>query len=383
MDSISLQHARNIILNRQLLASKPKPKSKKNLLEIIEQLGYVQIDTISIVERAHHHILWTRMPGYERKMLDELLEKDKKIFEYWSHAAAFLPMRDYRFTFFRRDRYRKHYEAWAKENKKTVKFVLDRITSEGPMQSKDFEHTGKVKAAGWWDWKPAKYALQHLFHDGTLMIASRKGFQKVYDLTERVLPSEIDTSVPTVNEYNEHLIINTINSYGFASAKEITYLRYSDKKSFSKVLNNLLEEKKIRQIKISGINNDVYFTTEGNLKSKKESKNIHILSPFDNLIIQRKRLNNIFGYDYQVEFYLPAAKRKFGYFCMPVLYGNDFIGKIDAKANRQTGIFEVINYFPEKEKITKPIVKEALEEKLSSLADFTGCKSLNRNSLIL
>ena len=157
----------------------------------------------------------------QKNYADELLEKDKKIFEYWSHAAAFLPISEYRFSFYRQDKYRKSYHAWAMKNKKIVKLVLDRIKTEGPLQSKDFEHTGK-KGDGWWDWKPAKYALQHLFHEGTLMIASRKGFQKVYELTENVLPKETDTTVPTEEEFHEHMVISAINSFGFAAKKKLS-----------------------------------------------------------------------------------------------------------------------------------------------------------------
>ncbi len=378
---ISINEARFLALQNQKLHDVSGGKTKKDLLKIIEAIGYVQIDTISIVERAHHHILWTRMPAYTKTMLDELLEIDKKIFEYWSHAAAFLPMKDYRFSYYRQDKYRKNHEAWAKKNRKIVKFVLDRIKAEGPLQSRDFEHDGK-KSGGWWDWKPAKNALQHLFHEGILMIASRKGFQKVYDLTENVLPKEIDTTVPTDEEFHEHMVLSAINSYGFAAEKEIKYLRNNNSKILKSVINKLKEENKIVELKIKGIESETYFSTEKNFKRIKNGEGsslLHILSPFDNLIIQRKRTKNIFDFDYTVEFYLPASKRKFGYYCMPVLYGNKFIGRLDAKAIRQTGKFEIINYFPEGKKLMSVQLKEDLREKVTELSAFTGCKEVNWN----
>jgi uncharacterized protein YcaQ len=379
---ISIKEARFLALNSQRLLNISKGKTKRDLFKIIEAIGYVQIDTISIVERAHHHILWTRMPAYKRTMLDELLEKDKKIFEYWSHAAAFLPMKDYRFSFYRQEKYRKNYEVWAKKNRKIVNHVLDRIKAEGALQSKDFEHTGK-RGNGWWDWKPAKYALQHLFHEGTLMIASRKGFQKVYDLTENVLPKETDTTIPTEEEFHEHMILGAINSYGFAAEKEIKYQRANDAKILKSVINKLKEENRIVEFKIKGIESQTYYSAEKNLKRIKnaeESSLLHILSPFDNLIIQRKRTKNIFDFNYTVEFYLPASKRTYGYYCMPVLYGSKFIGKIDAKANRQTGIFEIINYFPENKKFLTLKIKEGLREKITELSIFTGCEEVNWNN---
>ena len=381
---INKNEARYLALQNQKLLNVFSGKTKKDLLKIIEAIGYVQIDTISIVERAHHHILWTRMPAYKRTMLDELLEKDKKIFEYWSHAAAFLPIKDFRFSFYRQEKYRKNYEVWANKNRKIVNLVLDRIKAEGPLQSKDFDHTGK-KGNGWWDWKPAKYALQHLFHEGTLMIASRKGFQKVYDLTENVLPKETDTTVPTEEEFYEHMILSAINSFGFAAEKEIKYQRANDAKILKNVINRLKEENNIVEFKIRGIESETYYSTDKNLKRIKnsdESSLLYILSPFDNIIIQRKRTKNIFDFDYTVEFYLPASKRTFGYYCMPVLYGNKFIGRLDAKANRQTGIFEIINFFPEDKKLTTLKIKEALKEKITELSLFTGCEEVNWNGKI-
>jgi uncharacterized protein YcaQ len=381
---ISINEAKYLALQSQRLFDVSNGTTKKDLLKIIGAIGYIQIDTISIVERAHHHVLWTRMPAYQRDMLDELLEKDKKIFEYWSHAAAFLPMRDFRYTFYRRDKYRVHYKTWSEQNKKIVKHVLDRIKAEGPLQSRDFEDEGKHKT-GWWDWKPAKYALQHLFHEGTLMIASRKGFQKVYDLTENILPKNVDTSIPTEEEYTGHLILNAINANGLAGEKEMIYQRYHSPLILKSTINKLAEEKKILELKIKGIEKEIYYTTKQNLKHLKEDKNpsqIHILSPFDNLIIQRKRLKNIFRFDYVIECYVPAVKRKFGYFCMPVLAGSEFIGKVDAKADRAKKVFEVINYFPEKGKKLNTVLKNALKIKVKELAIFTGCEEVNWNNKI-
>ena len=236
-ESISVQEARELIITKQLLNSKNIPKSPEQLLNIIETLGYVQIDTISVVERSHHHILWIRMNKYQRPMLDELM-KSKKIFEYWSHAAAYLPIKDFRFSLIRKKRYSDKYKTWGKANKKVISFVLDRIKSEGALQSKDFEGDGN-KANGWWNWKPAKDALDFLFHKGDLMIKERIGFQKVYDLTERILPDNADTEFPTESEFYEHLILTSLNSNAIVSEREITYQRKFNPELFRSVLNKL------------------------------------------------------------------------------------------------------------------------------------------------
>ncbi|HMS33730.1 MAG TPA: crosslink repair DNA glycosylase YcaQ family protein [Ignavibacteria bacterium] len=370
---ISKKEARAIIISSQKLSGQFGLKSKDRLLKIIESIGYVQIDTISVVERSHHHILWTRLPGYKKQMLDDLLETDKSIFEYWSHAAAYLPMKYYRYSLIRKNNYSRRNKDWEKSNKKILKFVYDRISSEGPLQSKDFEDK-KSKSTGWWDWKPSKNALDFLFHKGELMIKARKGFQKVYDLTERVLPDNVDTSIPSESEFYEHLILSSVNSNGFASIREITYSRRFDRIKFAMTLNRMLEEKSIQRINISGLP-DEYFTTGEilNISGKLKSKVVHILSPFDNLIIQRKRLKDIFDFDYTIECYVPEAKRIFGYFIMPVLYGDKFIARIDAKADRANDTFVIKNIFPE----GKPVSRNALSGKLKSLSEFCGCNNIS------
>lgn len=375
---ISIEDARYLALHNQLLLDNNTGNSKKDLLNVIRQLGYVQIDTISIVERAHKHILWTRFPAYKNEMLDELIDKDKKVFEFWDHAAAYMPMEHFRFTNKRKELYAERHKNWSAKNKKLLNYIIERIKIEGPLLSRDFDEPGKRGA--WWDWKPAKDGLEFLFHTGKLVLRSRKNFQKVYDLPERFLPGNTDTSLPTDEELSEHLIMKSIKANGFASEKEITYLRHHNRQATKKVITELVEGKKIIPIGIQKDENEIYYTTSKILKqlnTKKVNNNIHILSPFDNLIIQRKRLKSLFGFDFVIEFYLPAPKRKFGYYCMPVLYNDKFICKIDAKAERKTGTFKVINIFTEgnSNKLSKQTGK-LVTAKLEKLAEFSGCTKL-------
>lgn len=375
---IHLDEARKLIIASQQFNNFNSPDNKRQLQNIIENLGYVQIDTISVVERSHHHILWSRMRSYSKSMLDELMEEDKSIFEYWSHAAAFLPVKDYRFSLIRKRNYGKKYKEWKKKNKKILKYVYDRIKREGPLQSRDFDDY-RNKTTGWWDWKPSKDALDFLFHEGKLMIASRKGFQKVYDLTERVLPAYVNLKFPSEKEFYRYLILSSVNSNGLAGEKEITYLRTYDKKIFKVILNELLEEKKIIKLTLQNIEHDSFYTLPEKLNllnNLKTDSSFHILSPFDNLIIQRKRIKTLFNFDYQIECYLPASKRKFGYFCMPILYGDNFIGKVDAKADRKNKEFRIIKIFWEdKVKLNKPMAIN-LTEKFNQLAKFSGCEKV-------
>jgi len=177
----------------------------------IKHIGYVQIDTISVVERAHHHTIWSRVDNYKPQHLPQLLER-KKIFEYWFHAAAILPIDDFRFALPRMESFKAGEKHWFKNiDKKLMRNVLKRIEIEGPLLARDFEDT-KNTNTGWWDWKPAKQALEQLFMQGELMVASREGFQKRYDLTERVLPNSIDTRIPSIENEAQHLVDTTIRA---------------------------------------------------------------------------------------------------------------------------------------------------------------------------
>lgn len=347
---------------------------KNGALKVVEHLGYVQIDTLSVVARAHHHTLWNRLPDYQELYLNELLEKDKTIFEYWSHAASYLPMCDYRFSLPRKQLFATGKSHWFEQDKKVNKYVLERIKTDGPLQSKDFEHIRNTPS-NWYEWKPAKRALEQLFMEGKLMVAKRQGFQKVYDLTERVLPNGIDTSTPTEKEVAALLIKRAIQSNGLVEEKEIAYLRPKLKEHIKKELQHLVKSGFIMEIKVEN-QSAIYFSTQEQLNALnrlKRSSEIHFLSPFDNAIIQRKRVQNLFNFDYQIECYVPEAKRKYGYFCLPILYNNQFVGRFDPKADRKTKTFYVKQlHFESNFNPTKDF-EVLFNEKLNAFAKFNGC----------
>jgi uncharacterized protein YcaQ len=373
--TISKEDARQIILASQGLMDNFFGKRKEGTLNVIEHLGYVQIDTISVVERAHHHTIWTRVNDYHKKYLEELVN-EKKVFEYWSHAAAYLPMQDYRFSLVRKERYINAKERWY-NNKKMLRFVLDRIKAEGPLQSKDFEEN--KKKAGWWEWKESKRALEQLFMEGKLMAAGRKGFQKVYDLTERVLPPDVNTAAPTPDEYAEYLVRKTIRANGLAAQKEIGYLRPHTRASVEQAIKRLIKQGEIIPVAMDE-GKELLYTTIETLEqgiSVSVRKTVKILSPFDNSVIQRNRLKNIFGFDYTIECYVPEKKRVYGYFCLPVLYGNEFVGRIDCKAERENELLVVRKQFFEKGFKPTQKFKDAFETSLQKFAKFNGCSSVS------
>ena len=358
--------ARHIIIESQGL------NRSELLLEIINRLGYIQIDTLAVAERAHHHVLHSRSSAYEKDDLDQLMI-NREAFEYWSHAAAYLPISDYRFSLIKKNQFQNGAVShWFPKDNKTSRYVLDRITAEGSMQSKDFKDT-KAKSE-WYNHKPAKIALEQLFMEGKLMIVGRKNFQKIYDLTEKVLPTGIDTSTPTLSEYCEYLIISTLRAQGLATIEEIGYLRKGIKPHLKSAIAQLLETQEVTTVQVEG-NDQQYYMLSDHIDSN-ASTDLHILSPFDNLVIQRKRLANLFEFEYQIECYVPEAKRKYGYYVLPVLYKDRFVARFDPKADRKTGVFTIKNLYFEPNYIPDDSFYLAFAKKLRAFASFCGCQKV-------
>lgn len=340
---LTKKEARNIILAAHGFdKNKPFGTGPSSISNVVQHLGYVQIDTISVVERAHHHILWSRIPGYKAEWLHQAQIKSRSVFEYWSHAAAYLPMQDFRYSIPVMEAFRSKKDRWPKSHRNEMKRILDRIRGEGPVMSRHFE--SDHKGGTWWDWKPEKWALQRLYQEGLLMVSHRDGFQRVYDLPEKIIPAHVDISTPGWREYYTHLIQSTLHAQGIASRSELIHLRHIDHDKFDLVLDELLEARKIVPLKIEGMK--AMYTMAYYLDPFiRISNHVSILSPFDNLVIWRNRLKGVFDFDYTLECYLPAHKREYGYFCLPVLQKDKFIGRLDVKADRKTKTLEIKKAF--------------------------------------
>ncbi|MFB2662954.1 winged helix-turn-helix domain-containing protein [Shewanella mangrovisoli] len=301
--------------------------------ELISRLGYVQIDSINVVERAHHHVLHSRMPQYQTQMLDTALAQGE-IFEYWSHAAAYLPIADYRFSLQRKQLLQNGGKHWFEPDDKVMQEVRARIRAEGPLKASDFEHT-EGKNGAWWDWKPAKKALEQLFMRGELMVVRREKFQKCYDLTERVLPSHINTQAPGESEFARHLIERYLDAHAFGSAAQIAYLRKGIKAHVSEQLTAMQSQGELASFKAEG--QWYFYRPELHITTAIPNR-VWLLNPFDNLLIQRQRLKQWFDFDYQIEVYVPAEKRQYGYYSLAILWRDRFVGRVDVKAERQSGL---------------------------------------------
>jgi uncharacterized protein YcaQ len=374
-ESLSTSQARKLVLLSQRLPLKRQAGSSLDAtLSAIEHLGYIQIDTISAIQRAHHHTLWNRNPEYQNSHLDELMA-NKKIFEYWSHAAAYLPMRDFRFSLPRKKAITSGKENhWYIRDEKIMKSILKSIDTEGPLMAKDFDNKrGKI---GEWQTQPAKQALENLFMQGELMIPYRVNFHKVYDLTERVLPDHIDTSIPATEEYARHLVTRYLQANGLGKASEMTYLLKNTKAQVIFILQELVSNGEVMQISVNGNNYYVLLASLDLLNQPLARSQLKILSPFDNLLIQRKRTLELFGFDYFLECYVPAAKRKFGYFALPVLWDGKLVARLDCKADRRKSHLHIHNLVLESGLAKTEAFAIALSKELASFLQFNECKSL-------
>jgi uncharacterized protein YcaQ len=310
-------------------------QSSSSLTALLQQLSYVQIDSINVVERAHHHVLHSRLADYSTTMLDQAMS-DKTVFEYWSHAAAYLPIKDYRFSLYRKQQLQQGGKHWFEAEHKVMREVKVRISAEGPLKASQFTHGSDIKNGTWWDWKPAKKTLEQLFMQGELMVARRDKFQKVYDLTERVLPKHIDTTVPNDTEFAQHLIQRYLSAHGFGNLQQIQYLRKGLTPLLTKTLAQMCEQGEIARF--TGSNtaaNQVYFYQPKLILPLEIPNKVWLLNPFDNLVIQRQKLKQWFGFDYQIEVYVPETKRQYGYYSLPILWRDRFVGRVDVKADRK------------------------------------------------
>ena len=370
-------------LRAQLLDGRAPLTGKEGVARAIDHLGYVQIDTIAAVARAHHHTLWTRCPDYTPAILHDLQAAERRVFEYWAHAIAYLPLSDYRYYTPRMDRIRAvgpaWLRAWREEHRHVLEEVRRRIETEGALTSKDFEPPPGTRRGTWWDWKPAKRALEILFWQGDLMISERRNFQKVYDLTERILPADVDTTRPTPEELGGFHVRRALSAMGLAREREIVATLHVVKSALvAETLAGMLESRGVLRLSIEGID-EPYYTLPGALDGDPAAAppdRARILSPFDSLIIQRDRIERLFGFSYALECYLPAAKRKHGYFVLPILWRDRLIGRLDPKADRKTETLIVRNLVFEPGFTEFDAALPAFAEAVASFAHFNRCEQI-------
>lgn len=365
------------LFNQGLAKTSRFAKGMDGTLQAIEHLGYVQIDTILVVERAHHHILWSRVPDYELSHLNSLVG-ERQIFEYWYHAASYLPMKDYRYALPAMMSVRKGESRYFNRgDQHLMNEILARVRAEGKIRLRDIDKNNKKSLGNWWNTGPGRRAFEQLYMQGDLMICERNGMEKVYDLTERCLPENIDLSIPTLCEYAQYLFNNTLRAHGAFTWKQLVHLKKNDlKETMRIILKEHIDAGVISAIKLE--NGQTLYVDVAAIEQKVSTDfGLKILSPFDNSLIHRDRLASLFEFDYRIECYVPAAKRVYGYFCLPILYQDELVGRVDCKAHRSIKELEVISLHLEKTVKNKELFFFELEQELKHFAAFNQCSTIN------
>lgn len=350
---ITIQQARLVHLAAQgMLTAPSKAASKSDVLTAIRRMGALQIDTISVVARSPYFVLFSRLGKYDPNWLDELLV-EKALFEQWAHAACFVPIEDFELVRRRilEGQRESYFGSWAEENRGMLDHVLEMVRTNGPMRSTDFE--SEKSPGGWWNWKIEKAALEYWFARGELMVARRDKFQRVYDLTGRVLPDCNDDDVPPLDEVNRRLILKTIHTLGIARPQWIADYYRLKKKVVPPYLEELLEKGLLHQVTVEEWSEPVLYAAadapliQDAARGKLTADYTTLLSPFDPITWDRERARQLFNFDFTIQCYTPAAKRQYGYFPLPILHNGALVGRLDAKAHRKDGIFEVKSIYLE------------------------------------
>jgi uncharacterized protein len=349
--------ARALMLAAQGLDRRPaKRATKAGVLRAIRRMGVLQIDTISVVARSPYLVLWSRLGDYDPRWLDELLVEGK-IFEYWSHEACFLPIEDYPLY-----RHRmlnagsmgwKYSAEWVAAHRQEIDRLLELIRERGAVRAADFERTDG-KASGWWEWKTEKRALEMLFTAGELMIARRHNFQRVYDLRERKHPSWDDTRLPAIEDVRRELAQRAVRALGVTTAAWVSDYFRTDKRQTRETVSALAREGALISLEVEGWKEPALVDPshskllEDAASGKLKPELTTLLSPFDPLVWDRARARAMFDFDYRLECYTPAPKRRYGYFTLPILHRGSLVGRLDAKAHRKEGIFELKSIYVER-----------------------------------
>ncbi|MEA2835621.1 MAG: uncharacterized protein QOD89_171 [Bradyrhizobium sp.] len=332
--------ARHIWLRAQRLdASAPFGDGPQATATAVEHLGYVQIDTINVIERCHHHILWTRIPAYRRADLRQAQSVDKSIFEYWTHALSYVPAKDFRFFMPDMKLHRREGHKWfASVTPADLRKVLRLIRKDGALTIRDIDDDVLVdKEHPWASRKPSKRALQLAFHTGMLAISERNGMLKTYELMQRHFSWDKQPKSASTKEVSNYLLDRALRAQGLVSLDSICHLNAPSKPAIRRLVEARVRRKELIPVVLDGAGKQEHWARPDVLETAGDgaSERVHILSPFDPLIIQRKRTELFFGYGHRFEAYVPKEKRMFGYFALPILVGDEIVAAIDLKTDRK------------------------------------------------
>lgn len=373
--------ARRVFLDRHALTAPPTgPATRADLLALIQTLGFVQVDSINTVARAHDMILWSRRRAYRPQALKRMLERDRSLFEHWTHDAAiipsdFLPL--WRWSI-RRDtpRLLDRYLKWhGPDFQDRLTEVITHIRDHGPAGTGDVGKDEARSKGGWWEWHPSKAALEFLWRSGQLSITRRDGFAKVYDLTERVHGDGPEMPNADALDWAMNAALDRL---GFATTGELAAFwgrfRPDEAAAWADAALHSGEVVPVRIESADGSHRRALARPDLDTDAAPEPKGLRILSPFDPALRDRNRAERLFGFHYRIEVFVPEPKRQFGYYVFPIMEDDRLIGRIDARARRAEGVLSVAGLWleagirPAKARLAK------IEAQLTRLAAFAGCE---------
>lgn len=376
--------ARNLFLHRQGLGDSPTGMLTQGaLLDLIVELGFVQVDSIKTVERAHHMILRSRRDAYRPHLLQTLLEEERRLFENWTHDASIIPSVFYPYW---RRRFKREAESlltrWRMNRREgfesELKKVVRHVKKHGPVMARELKAKGKhateAASGGWWDWHPSKTALEYLWRTGKLAVCGRQGFQKVYDLAERVLPDSAYTQRVSDRQFVNWACASALDRLGTATVSEITQFWGALAPEEGKAWCQRQPRTQLMTVKVESANGAPPRTSyirpqtfEALSSLRDVPERLRIISPFDPVVRDRKRCERLFDFEFRIEVFVPAPKRRYGYYVFPLLERNSFVGRVDIKADRERDALVVLGLWPEAAVTWTPARAKGLDAELNRI----------------
>jgi len=387
---LTLSAARHLHLSAQGLLKKPRRRAKPtDILPAIQRMSLLQIDTINIVARSPYLVLFSRLGAYSPEWLDNALSNGE-LMEYWAHEACFLPRSDFALV---RHRMRapdkmgwKYRKEWMEQHAQEIKALTEHIQQNGPVRSADFEHPRKG-ASGWWEWKPHKRHLEGLFTAGEVMVIARRNFQRVYDLTHRVMPHWDDERDMLSQSAAEAIMLeNSARSLGIFRPQWLADYYRLRQPALAPLMQEWQAQQRIIPVEVESLgamwlHSDLLPELELALAGKLTATHSAVLSPFDPVVWDRKRAEQFFDFSYRLECYTPAPKRQYGYFVLPLLHKGQLVGRMDAKMHRKAGELEIISlYLEEGTRVTAGLEK-GLHAAITEFAAWQGATRVRLGQL--
>ena len=388
---VSREAARRLMIERQGITEPQGDVGKRRVYDTVDRLGCLQIDTISVVERAHHLTLWSRLGCHEKGLLGELAYGDRSLFEHYAHALCYIPFKDYRFYLSQMERrgedMRERFARRTGSDPEFIDRVLRRVEDEGPLSSSDFE--GPRTVDGWGNWKPAKLAMELLYRAGVLLIHHRRSFQKYYDLAENILPPGVDTSKPSEEERVTFFALRTLSALGLVKPPELRQyyhnqsLRLGTSKQLQSLMDSLTSEGEVDRHSVEG-DSSPHYCLPGDSTRLEELEagdfgfgDVRMFVYFDNLLWIRERVEALFGFEPRMEIFLPREQRVYGYYHLPVLYGDRLVARVEPKMDRERGVMVIRGYWLEEGFRPTEDYEDGLQANLDSFARFHGTEEID------